>query len=272
MPAWRRPSCEKLLHHPVLVSREMRCGQAAFILLRSILCLHIRAPARALQQTLPISASPPSRCVLILASGREKFNDTVVTVDCAGISPEHLDQATAPAPKDEQVPAMRITPQRLLNHERQSIKSLTHVGMVGRQPNPRRSAPGSSPALALGQRLHQRRHRQHIDRSGDPHPTASRKLDLNHAGSLGYRWQRRRFGRWCDCNRIERRRNLRPLRAAGASEIIGWYRITLGLGFTSAAILAAGWRTVISAGLLAGRSESRHFRKLSTPAVASTDG
>jgi hypothetical protein len=53
------------------------------------------------------------------------------------IVPEHLDQATAPTPKDEQVPAMRITPQRLLNHERQSIKSLTHVGMAGRQPNPR---------------------------------------------------------------------------------------------------------------------------------------
>jgi hypothetical protein len=70
--------------------------------------------------------------------------------------------------------------------------------MSGRPPAKpaRRSAPGSSSPLALHQRLHQRRHRQHIDRSGDPHPTPSRKLDLNHAGSLGYRWQRRE-GRWC---------------------------------------------------------------------------
>ena len=36
-----------------------------------------------------------------------------------------------------QLPTARITPQRLLNHERQSIKSLTHVGMAGRQPHPR---------------------------------------------------------------------------------------------------------------------------------------
>ena len=63
----------------------------------------------------------------------------------------------------------------------------------------------------FAKRLHQRRHRQRIDSSRDSHPTASRKLDLNHAGSLGYRWQRRRLGLRCDCDRIERRRNLRPL-------------------------------------------------------------
>ncbi len=39
--------------------------------------------------------------------------------------------------KDEQLPAVRITPQRLLNHERQAIKSLTHVGVAGRKPNSR---------------------------------------------------------------------------------------------------------------------------------------
>ncbi len=74
-----------------------------------------------------------------------------------------------------------------------------------------RSAPGSSPPLALRQRLHQRRHRRRIDRSSDPHPAAARKLDLDHAGSLGYRRRRRRFGCRRDCDRIKRRRNLHAL-------------------------------------------------------------
>src|ERR1700746_1275191 len=30
---------------------------------------------------------------------------------------------------------MRITPQRLLNHKRQAIKSLAHVGVAGGKPN-----------------------------------------------------------------------------------------------------------------------------------------
>src|ERR1700733_7243687 len=33
--------------------------------------------------------------------------------------------------------AMRIAPQRLLDHQRQAIKTLAHVGVAGRQPNPR---------------------------------------------------------------------------------------------------------------------------------------
>src|SRR3954471_17663862 len=35
------------------------------------------------------------------------------------------------------MPAMGITPQRLLNHERQAIEALAHVGVAGRQPDPR---------------------------------------------------------------------------------------------------------------------------------------
>ena len=58
------------------------------------------------------------------------------------VVPEHLDQAAAPAPKDEQVPAMRITPQRLLNQERQAIKSLAHVGVAGGKPNSRSAGTG----------------------------------------------------------------------------------------------------------------------------------
>ena len=68
-----------------------------------------------------------------------------------------------------------------------------------------------SPTLAFRQRLHQRRHRSRIDRSSDPHPAAGRKLDLDHAGSLGYRWRRCCFGLRCNCDRIKRRLNLGPL-------------------------------------------------------------
>src|SRR5579863_4907838 len=51
--------------------------------------------------------------------------------------PKHLDQAAAPAPKDEEVAAVRIMPQCLLHHQGQAIKSLAHVGVAGCQPNSR---------------------------------------------------------------------------------------------------------------------------------------
>src|SRR5262245_49103723 len=51
--------------------------------------------------------------------------------------PEHLDQATAPAAEHEQMSAMRIAPERLLHQQRQAIKALAHVGVAGRQPDPR---------------------------------------------------------------------------------------------------------------------------------------
>jgi hypothetical protein len=54
-------------------------------------------------------------------------------------------------------------------------------------------------------------HRWRIDRSSDPHPAAGRKLDLDHAGSLGYRWRRCCFGLRRNCDRFKRRRNLGPL-------------------------------------------------------------
>ena len=53
------------------------------------------------------------------------------------IVPEHLDQSTAPAAKDEQMPAMRIEPQDLLHLQRQAVETLAHVGVAGRQPDPR---------------------------------------------------------------------------------------------------------------------------------------
>src|SRR5262249_51346706 len=46
-------------------------------------------------------------------------------------------QSAAPATEHEQMPAMRIAPERLLHQQRQAIKSLAHIGMTGRQPDPR---------------------------------------------------------------------------------------------------------------------------------------
>ena len=74
----------------------------------------------------------------------------------------------------------------------------------------RRSGPGSSPPLALRQRLHQRCDRRSIDRSGDPHPAAGSKLDVDDASSLRRRCGRCRHRLGYDRYRIERRRKLLP--------------------------------------------------------------
>src|ERR1051326_8453878 len=42
----------------------------------------------------------------------------------------------APAAKDEQVAAVRITLQLLLHQQRKAIEALAHVGMAGRNPHP----------------------------------------------------------------------------------------------------------------------------------------
>jgi hypothetical protein len=51
--------------------------------------------------------------------------------------PQHLDQPAAPAAEDEQVPAMRIALEGLLNQQRQPVEALAHVGVAGRKPHPR---------------------------------------------------------------------------------------------------------------------------------------
>src|SRR5262249_52669374 len=48
------------------------------------------------------------------------------------VMPQHLDQATTPAPEHEQMPAMRIALERLRHHQRQAIKALAHVGVATR--------------------------------------------------------------------------------------------------------------------------------------------
>ena len=75
-----------------------------------------------------------------------------------------------------------------------------------------RAPLGTSPPLALRQRLHQRCHRWRIDRSGDPHSTASANSisitpGLSATGG-------RDAGLGHDCGLIERRRNLRPMKQA----------------------------------------------------------
>src|SRR5581483_1398918 len=52
------------------------------------------------------------------------------------VMPEYLDQTAAPAAEHEQVPAMRVTLERLLHQECQTIKALSHIGVAARQPNP----------------------------------------------------------------------------------------------------------------------------------------
>src|SRR6185295_14272248 len=63
------------------------------------------------------------------------------------VVPEHLDQPTAPATEYEQMPAMRIEFERLLHQQCQPIKTLAHIRVASRQPDPR----------AAGDRDHRRR-------------------------------------------------------------------------------------------------------------------
>ena len=51
--------------------------------------------------------------------------------------PEHLDQSTPATLEDEQVSAVRIVLEHLLHPHRQPIKTLAHISVAGRQPDPR---------------------------------------------------------------------------------------------------------------------------------------
>ena len=51
--------------------------------------------------------------------------------------PQDLDQSAAAPTEHEQMPAVRITLERLLHQQRQAIKALAHVGVPSRQPDPR---------------------------------------------------------------------------------------------------------------------------------------
>ena len=53
------------------------------------------------------------------------------------VVPKHLDQVAAPAAEHEQVTAVRIAIEGLLDEERKPIKPLAHVGAARRQPHPR---------------------------------------------------------------------------------------------------------------------------------------
>src|SRR5688572_10546887 len=50
--------------------------------------------------------------------------------------PDHLHQVTFATPKNEQMAAVRILPETLLNQEGQAGPPLAHVRMPGRQPDP----------------------------------------------------------------------------------------------------------------------------------------
>src|SRR5208282_1069954 len=53
------------------------------------------------------------------------------------VMPQDLEQSAAAPTEHEQMPAVRIPLERLLHQQRQAIKTLAHVGMASRQPNPR---------------------------------------------------------------------------------------------------------------------------------------
>ena len=45
-------------------------------------------------------------------------------------------EGAAPAAEHEQMPLMRIAPQRLLHQQRQAVEALAHIGVAGREPQP----------------------------------------------------------------------------------------------------------------------------------------
>src|SRR3954449_3500215 len=51
--------------------------------------------------------------------------------------PEHLDQIPAPAPKDKQMAAVRVMPERLLYEQGQAVEALAHVRVPRREPHAR---------------------------------------------------------------------------------------------------------------------------------------
>jgi hypothetical protein len=69
------------------------------------------------------------------AHARRKFFD-LARINKAPIAIEAVERIDAPPAEHEQMPVVRIALERLLHHERQAIKTLAHVRVAGRQPNP----------------------------------------------------------------------------------------------------------------------------------------
>src|SRR3954468_5261703 len=50
--------------------------------------------------------------------------------------PEHFNQIAAPTPKDKQMAAVRVTPERLLDQQGQAVEAFAHVRVPRGQPHP----------------------------------------------------------------------------------------------------------------------------------------
>src|SRR4051794_27640017 len=50
--------------------------------------------------------------------------------------PKDFNQTPSSAPKDKQMAGVRITPERLLNEQRQAVEALAHVRVPRREPHP----------------------------------------------------------------------------------------------------------------------------------------
>jgi len=84
------------------------------------------------------------------------------------------------------MPLVRIMFDFLLHQHRQTIEALAHIGVAGPPAKPAHPlGRGSSSPLILRKSPQQRRHRGGIDRAGNAHPAARRKLNLHGAGLLG---------------------------------------------------------------------------------------
>jgi hypothetical protein len=77
---------------------------------------------RANSQAAPTRSSPPVR--RRRPEEAPPFQPLCEQAHPLPVMPEHLDQSAAPATEHEQMPTMRVAPERLLHLERQAIKAL----------------------------------------------------------------------------------------------------------------------------------------------------
>src|SRR3954469_22444604 len=59
-----------------------------------------------------------------------------VEAQALAIMPKDFNQIAAPAPKDKQMAAVRVTPERLLHEQGQAVEALAHVRVPRREPHP----------------------------------------------------------------------------------------------------------------------------------------
>src|SRR5271154_1792629 len=82
----------------------------------------------------PVRRRRPDEAAAFKPLGEQAHALTVV--------PDHLDQVTSAAPKNEEIAAMRVVPQNFLDLQRQAGPALAHIRMARGQPYPRPGRQG----------------------------------------------------------------------------------------------------------------------------------